>query len=223
MPIVWRLRDIARRLVRSPIFWISCIAAMAYSSWPLGYLLNAPVARAAYASQLEASHQPYNWLFVGCDILSGLLLLAIGWRQWRHSRQHILRAAIVAYSLFALLVILAAVMPDNCPTGGYCAELVRTPVYLIHGLSSIVSVALLFLGMALAAWALVRRRHFNWFAQLLLFALLGWGSVGIAAWGEAMRNEHVSNIVQYALISVCSATIMVTVVLIDGLRKDRQA
>lgn len=48
------------------------VAGLLYSSWPLGYWLN-PQADHGLASNLEALHQPYNWLFILIDISSGVL------------------------------------------------------------------------------------------------------------------------------------------------------
>ena len=47
-----------------------------YASWPLGYWLN-PVANRGLASNLEAAHQPYNWVFIAFDIVSGLLICVV--------------------------------------------------------------------------------------------------------------------------------------------------
>ncbi|HWD24402.1 MAG TPA: hypothetical protein VG368_02965, partial [Acidimicrobiales bacterium] len=51
---------------------VGIAGALAYSSWPLGYVLNGATARSAFASDLELSGQPYNWLFIGLDCVTGI-------------------------------------------------------------------------------------------------------------------------------------------------------
>src|ERR1700733_9742605 len=92
-----------KRLRKNPIIWLGVIAAVAYSSWPLGYLLNPGVARHAFASQLEAYNQPYSWIFIGLDVLCGATLLVGGVWQLVRARSPLIRVSIVAYMLFALL------------------------------------------------------------------------------------------------------------------------
>ena len=58
---------------RANITFLMLIAGLLYSSWPLGYWLN-PNAAKGLASDLEALHQPFNWLFIALDILTGLFV-----------------------------------------------------------------------------------------------------------------------------------------------------
>ncbi len=51
-------------------------SALLYCSWPLGFLLNPIASRTGLASELGAYGQPYNWVFIWGDIVSGVLLSA---------------------------------------------------------------------------------------------------------------------------------------------------
>jgi hypothetical protein len=203
----------------SPDIWIASIAGLVYSSWPLGFILNPFVARHDFASQLEAAHQPYNWVFISLDIVSGLLLLIVGLRQWRAAGSHwSLRLSILAYALFGIFVILAAVAPDNCTAGTYCQALVRTPAFLVHGFSSIVSVVFLFSSLLLPAKILIRGRFYRRLLLLAVFITAGWGLTGIGALLELAHGLR-SNWLQYGLITLCSLSLVFCTLLVQGLSR----
>src|SRR5438309_11824533 len=99
-----------RRLRRSPAIWLGGIAALLYSSWPLSYILNPAVGRHELASQLEAPHQPYAWLFILLDVFSGVLIAVVALLQLRMRRySRLALGAVIFYVLFGVLVAGAAV------------------------------------------------------------------------------------------------------------------
>jgi len=204
-------------------FWIAVFAGLVYSSWPLGFGLNPSVARHAFASQLEAPHQPYNWLFIWLDILSGILMLIVGIRQWRSaSNRKTLRMSIIAYALFGVLVIAAAAAPYNCTSGtSSCQALLYTPSFLIHGFSSIVSVVFLFISLVLPAKILIERRMYHWLTLMAVFIVAGWGITGLGTL-VVMAHGVRNNWLQYNLITVCSISVVLCVVLVDRLSKHKQ-
>jgi hypothetical protein len=92
-------------------FWLAFLAAILYCSWPLGYLLNPIVGEHQLASQLEAPHQPFNWLFIAMDVLTGVVIAIVGAKQLKHKRHLLLDLSIASYVLFGLCVLLAAALP----------------------------------------------------------------------------------------------------------------
>jgi len=55
------------------------VAALAYCSWPIGFLVNPALTATGLASDLEAHGQPYSWLFILLDCVTGLFaLVAVG-------------------------------------------------------------------------------------------------------------------------------------------------
>jgi hypothetical protein len=203
-------------LRKNPIIWLGVIAAVAYSSWPLGYILNPVVAHHAFASQLEDYGQPYSWIFIALDVLCGTTLLLGGAWQLVRARSHLIRVSVLAYMVFALLVIVAALVPFNCgDPSGICTNPGNAPFYVIHGLASIVSVVALLLSVVLMVRSSVMRRAWQ-SANLLLYFIMGaWLALGIlslARWHHA--DEYM---VQYAFISVCSLSLAFSVILIERL------
>jgi uncharacterized protein DUF998 len=199
-------------------FWIAILAGLVYSSWPLGFILNPSVAHHSFASEFEAAHQPYNWLFIALDILSGLLMLVSGIRQWRRAGSHkVLQMSIITYVLFGVLVITAAIMPYNCVSGtSSCQELLHSPAFIIHGFSSIVSVVFLFISLILPTKILMQRRMYRWLTFMAVFIVAGWGFMGLGTL-DVMAHGMRSNWLQYNLITVCSVSVVLCVALVDRL------
>jgi len=202
-----------RALFKNPTLWLGVVAAVLYSSWPLGYLLNPGVAHTALASQLEATRQPYNWLFIGCDIASGLALLAAGAIQWRRAHGWLLRLSIASYAAFAALVIVAALVPFDCDTpGATCVDPLHSPLIIIHGLASILSPAGLLISIALLLRRLLRGPASLKVRLLPLAVIISWGLLGLVAYDRYHHSGE--NLVQYGFISICSLSVLVAVTLI---------
>jgi len=203
-------------LRKNPIIWLGVIAAVAYSSWPLGYLLNPTVAHHAFASQLEDYSQPYSWIFIGLDVLCGSTLLAGGVWQLLRARSHLIRISILAYMIFALLVIVAAVVPFNCDDpSGICVNPGNAPFYVVHGLASIISVGALLVSVVLIVRSAIARRAWQPANLIPYFIMGGWVALGIlslARWHHA--DEY---LVEYAFISMCSLSLAFSIILIERL------
>jgi hypothetical protein len=198
--------------------WIAIAAGLIYSSWPLGFMLNPFVAHHDFASDLESAHQPYAWLFITLDVLSGVLMGVAGIRQWRKSGRHItLRLSVVAYVLFGLLVIAAALAPYNCQSGTQsCQVLLHSPAFIIHGFSSIVSVVFLLVSLVLPTKLLLQKQMYRWLILLAVFILAGWGLTGLGTLIVIAHGMR-SNWLQYDFITVCSLTMIGSLILVEHL------
>jgi hypothetical protein len=140
-------------------FWtlatvLAVLAGLVYNSWPLGYWLNPAASKAGLASGLEALHQPYNWLFISGDVLSGLLIiLACGlmWHRLRAGRQHrLLGWVLVNLVVFGLGTIADTLLPERClPGAPACPSWRQDHLLLAHGVLSIVAAIGLFLSLVL--------------------------------------------------------------------------
>ncbi len=101
--------------------WVVALGALAgltYLSWPLGYLLNPNVVAVGLASDLEVPGQPFAWLFVGLDVLSGALMLGVAAALWgRTVRRWFLVCAILGYALFGISSAVSAAVPLSCGVG----------------------------------------------------------------------------------------------------------
>jgi len=205
-------------ILKNPVVWLGVFAAILYSSWPLGFILNPHVARNALASQLEAPGQPYSWLFIALDILCGLALLAGGLLQWFKSKNLISRLCVIGYMSFAILIIVAALVPFNCDSlSASCADVAHSPLIIIHGLASITSVIFLFVSIVLAVAQLLYKQVFRWFNTLPIFLLLCWCLTGFSALLLYKHHRADENIVQYVFITICSLSLILSVVSIERL------
>src|ERR1039458_5373372 len=100
------------------VFLLCTLAGVIYNSWPLGYVLNNQALRSGLASDLERAGQPYYWLFILGDILTGVCTIAvcaIVWFKLRsefHSKTWVL--AYIGLFLFGLFTAFASLVPSHC-------------------------------------------------------------------------------------------------------------
>lgn len=132
--------------------WASYLAVAAgvlYNSWLLGYWLNPAVARHGLASELEAVHQPYNWLFTAADVVSSGFVLLVCWLLWRRRSAAVLASA----AIFAAGTVADALLPMHCnPSLQRCPSFRVDHLLLVHGIFSIMAAAALFISLALLWW-----------------------------------------------------------------------
>jgi hypothetical protein len=190
-------------------FWASLVlaafAGVIYCSWPLGYLLNPAVSRRGLASELEALHQPYNWLFILLDVLSGLLVTAVALLLWRRSRDKLHKIVLVNFALFGILTLIDALLPMSCdPSLKVCPGLSHQPLLVLHGIASIVASVCLFVSAVLVWWA---KRQYA--ASLLMSTLMaGWALFGIFS-VYFFFEPGPGYLAQHYYITLCSVWVMV--------------
>ena len=195
--------------------WLRLVAVMfiagtLYSSWPLGYWLN-PRADRGLASNLEALHQPYNWVFITFDIISGGLICVVTWWCLRFVRRHNrtdniwLETAIVGLGVFGLLTALDAVLPLNCvETVQHCVPPLEDPYFVIHGITSIGSIAGLTLSIVAVWWLLARdQRVFTITRWVLHTMLVLWLCFGVGT-AVLVARDRTSSLSQHIFILFCS-------------------
>lgn len=211
------MRDFSKHL--SPASWFAIIAAFMYCSWPLAFFLNPAVGKHNLASQLEAPHQPYNWVFIAMDVLTGCALIIAGILQYRANRKHSRRShvAVWSYLLFGAMVAIAALVPLSCdPEQDACGSIWRNPHIIIHGFCSIASVLCLLVGLAVIAHGHYLQRTSRRHIVLLSSVLILWLLFGIGSLAE-MAMRVTGNLLQYFFITVCSLSVVVLVYYIERL------
>src|SRR5579863_4528936 len=99
--------------------FLGILAGITYLSWPLAYALNRTVVERGLASDLEVGGQPYNWLFIGLDILSGFFMVALALLAWKGAERRPGRTGggLFGYGLFGLSSMLDAAVPLSCGHG----------------------------------------------------------------------------------------------------------
>ena len=70
------------------VLLLGIIGALLYSNWLLGYWLNSRVANGGLASNLQIHGQPYSWVFVLGDVLSGLVIAVAAYFIYMISQQN---------------------------------------------------------------------------------------------------------------------------------------
>lgn len=136
---------------------MAALSGIFYGSWPLGYVYNPAVAKAGLASGLEALHQPYNWLFIAADIISGLLILLVCWLLWLKHRtikqRRLLDIVLLNMVIFGVGTIADTLLPMHCePSLQHCPSFRVDYFLLFHGILSILAALALFFGLALLWW-----------------------------------------------------------------------
>ena len=136
---------------------MAALSGLLYGSWPLGYVFNRAVAKNGLASGLEALHQPYNWLFIAADIISGGLILLVCWLLWqRHKtikQRRLLDIVLLNMVIFGVGTIADTLLPMHCePSLQHCPSFTVDYFLLLHGIFSILAALALFFGLALLWW-----------------------------------------------------------------------
>ncbi len=190
---------------------VMLLAGALYSSWPLGYWLN-PGGNRGLASNLEASNQPYNWLFIGLDIASGALVVVVTWWLLRFVRHHNggrkhwwLEAGIVGVAMFGLFTALDAILPLNCIEGTHnCLPPLQNPYYVVHGFVSIMSIFGLTMSIVVFWWLVAKDNRFFQASRWLLHGLLViWLCFGVGTLVLVVRDQS-STLSQHVFIILCS-------------------
>lgn len=207
-----------RQLHRRPALWLAWAAAVLYSSWPLGYLLNPSVGKHDLASQLEALHQPYAWVFISMDILTGVAVGVAGALQLRgHAKRDWLPWCTLNYVLFGFFNAVAAISPLNCnPEANACGPVFRDPILILHVAASILSLVFLGLGIISSAVVLYREHMGRLGGWLFGGIAAAWTISGIGTVIEFFM--HITgNTLQYYFITVCSLSVVLVIGTVEHL------
>lgn len=188
------------------------LAGLAYSSWPLGYWLN-PTVESRMASDLEALHEPFNWLFITLDISCGVLIALGCWKLVAVARSSAeyrsrlgLLIAVGSAATFGFFTALDAVLPLNCLEGTpSCVNPLRNPYFLIHGFFSVGSIVALTVSIV-AIWLVILKRNEGLFSLIHLTPaafLVIWAGFGLLTMDLLLHGKS-SGFAQHFFIAFCS-------------------
>ena len=187
------------------------LAGLFYSAWPLGYWLN-PQAGRGMASDLEALHQPYNWVFISMDVVCGILvgiasgkLLMIIRSGSNRKNLPGLWIAVLGAEGFGLFTAVAALLPLNCIQGTpQCVSSLNNSYFVIHGIFSIGSIAGLTISIV-AIWLLLLLKEHAVVSSAHLtpaIFLVVWLSFGTLTLYLVLHNRS-SALAQHFFIGFC--------------------
>lgn len=176
-------RTVRRRSFRGVVTTLVGLAgALAYCSWPVGYIVNPTLAATALASELEARGQPYGWLFVALDCATGLAALVVArllWPERRSSNSGLKRAALVGYALFGIVTAIDAVIPVGC--GGLPLNRCGVDLSSLNTDDVLTGVAMIALFIAAVCVQVYSTRQVSWHPLSIssLVIVLGWSACGL--------------------------------------------
>ena len=188
------------------------VAALLYSTWPLGYWFN-PSANQGLASNLEALSQPYNWLFIILDVVSGLIICYACWKLFNFINSNSvnktrlgLRITVIGTGIFGLFTSIDALLPLNCIQGTPgCLDPLYNPYFITHGIFSIGSIAGLSVSI-FCVWLLLFARDKTIMRQAHLtpaMFMVIWLGFGAFTAILVFHNQSSGN-AQHVFITFCS-------------------
>lgn len=197
---------------------LSIAAGTLYSSWPLGHWLNLNVSKNSLASGLEAVGQPYNWVFIGGDITSSVLVIIISLWLWSRLLGTLnfksIKATLSCAIIFSISTIIDAMLPLRCVQGIETCPTFRTDnLLLAHGIFSILGSVFLFISLCIIWFNLKRNMMLNAF-------LVGYIAFGIISLIQAIQPGKNGNWSQDYYITLCSLFIAVIPYFINKLSTD---
>lgn len=162
---------------------LGVLAGLSYLSWPLGYVLTPGVVGVGLASDLEVSGQPFAWLFISLDIVSGALMILVAAALWaRPARRPLLAWAILGYALFGVSTAVSAAVPLSCGVGRAALLACGTSPssYGFHDAISVVGYLALFVSLlgCLSCSRKAQGRSGLWVSTAAIGAL--WAGSGLA-------------------------------------------
>lgn len=189
---------------RYPLLVISAaLAGLLYNSWPLGYILNHHVATVFLASNLEATGQPYNWLFILGDILTGLIIMAVGCFYLRKKNLISLRwvkLSIGCYVIFGLLTIVTALIPFNCQESIAQCSVQLSTSFGLHDIIACIASITQFISMVCPAVVILRAKVKGWLKSATLAILLAFCVSGIVFLITSLINGSLAVFLQHVFI-----------------------
>jgi hypothetical protein len=187
----------------SAVIIVSGLVAIIYNSWPLGYILNNPVAHHQLASELEAAGQPYNWFFVCCDLITCLLLLYLALRYWQRRpatyKNGALNAVIFGLALFGVFTAVSALTPLSCQINDLRCGAHASQILALHNLTGGVASFGLFISLS-GTWLFSIERPLTPATVFIRLVTTLWCLSGIAYLFFTVINQYMQLVQDVFLI-----------------------
>jgi hypothetical protein len=163
------------------------------------------------ASDLEKFNQPFSWIFIVGDIITGVLLVAAAYLQYLKAHYRLLRMLVLSYGAFGAVIVLAAVTPIKCEQiASRCVERLASPAALFHTSFSIVSILLLSVTVLLCQILLRVTGSKVRELWLLITTAVSMPVFGVSGLLDIIAGNH-HNELQYIFITVTGIAISLSV------------
>ncbi|MFZ1538512.1 MAG: hypothetical protein WAT23_14145 [Chromatiaceae bacterium] len=163
----------------STITRVAGLAALLYSSWVLGYMINPRVAVFGAASELSATGQPFRELFIVSDVVAAILMFIVGHLLWIRHNSAYLRMAIAMYVLAGVFIAVAANISLLCsPSLEVCDAKAFTDRAMFHNLAGAIASFFIFLNLFFTIQAVTKNISIRLKFQILIIV---WGILGLSS------------------------------------------
>jgi hypothetical membrane protein len=202
----------------------SILLAIVYNSWLLGFILNNPVVHHDLSSQLEVAGQPYNWLFVSADVMTGLLSIILVCLLWANrTKKHLTSAMnviVIGLIMFGLFTAISALLPLSCQTSDTRCGAHLSQTFGIHDVTGGIASFGLFISLA-GAWLYSGKVKPNLSHLVVCCTTILWCVAGIAYLVFTVVNKYTVGIQQIFLI-LSGVAIIVIGISTQGLLSTRK-
>ncbi len=192
---------------------LAIVGAVAYCSWPLGFLVNPSLAGSALASSFESRNQPFSWLFILLDCLSGLCTVIVCLR-FLHHRRHLgasgkaVVSALLGYAAFGVTTAVDAVIPLDCGASSAraCAAQLwpLTPDDLLTG----IAILAILVAVTIVVVQMIRTPLRSAVAAMIAVAAVGWCVMGLYVLLGSTYSSSVA-FAQYGFLTLTSVLVLV--------------
>jgi hypothetical protein len=184
---------------------LGVFAGLAYNSWPLGYFINNHIASIFLASNLEATGQPYNWLFIFGDIICGLIILGLAAFYWDRNRHHLtlwMNITLYGFIGFGLLTIVTALLPFNCQESIAQCSVRLTTSFGLHDIIAAVCSICQFFSMFGALFIMFKQKDAvtAWVIAFGALVTITWCAFGILFLMASLTNNSLAVTTQHLFI-----------------------
>jgi len=187
---------------------IAVTGAFAYCSWPLAFIVNPSLAGGALASSFESRNQPFSWLFILLDCITGLCTVIVflhflRLRRNKRAPTPALVFALLGYAAFGVMTAVDAVIPLNCGASSAkaCAAQLWpiTPDDLLTG----IAILALFVSLAIVARQMIRTRLHSVVPGVIGTTAVGWSVLGLIVL-IANTTSSTAAFAEYGFITLAS-------------------
>ncbi|MGA3150331.1 MAG: DUF998 domain-containing protein [Candidatus Saccharimonadales bacterium] len=165
------------------ILWLCVASAILYNSWPLGYVLNNKVAHHGLISDLGAINQPFNWLFIMTDILTGIFILAVVMfmrsKTFSGLRSNAWSMVSIGLLLFGLFTAISALLPLNCYASVVGCGAHLNQAFGLHDVTGGIAAFGIFISLMGASTLAALNKLSGVLKRMTWTALIAWSASGI--------------------------------------------
>lgn len=161
---------------------LGIMAVIFYNSWIFALFLNLPYF-GRQTSDLQNAGQPYDWFFVLCDVIAGILVMLITFlllvRSYKLSQKW-MGTSLTGYSFFGILTALSALVLQNNKLQSLRFHEHIHRVSGVHDLIGGLAAFSLFISMFAIYFILFQKKqHLEKILDLVLTILVIWVASGV--------------------------------------------